>query len=165
MPLVVFFCVKFGFRKSCKCKRNDKYEVWVGFNGFYNSRSDFMVFHGSRLVLHGWRLVFHGSRSVFMVPGRFSWFFMVPGWFFMFSFLHFIDYLQSWPLSLLFFFCIFSHTVLFFVFFYIFTFFCFCPPSCSFLSFNFVFIFSYNPSWFLFQCFNPSVVQSTFSFK
>ena len=25
---------------------------------------------------------FHGYRSVFMVPGRFSWFFMVPGCFF-----------------------------------------------------------------------------------
>ena len=24
-----------------------------------------------------------GSRSDFMAPGRFSWFFMVPGWFFM----------------------------------------------------------------------------------
>ena len=23
-----FFGVKFGFRKSCLCKRNDKYEVW-----------------------------------------------------------------------------------------------------------------------------------------
>ena len=35
------------------------------------------------MVFHGSRLVFHGSKSVFMVPGRFSWFFMVPGWFFM----------------------------------------------------------------------------------
>ena len=25
--LVVFFGVKFGFRKSCLCKRNDKYKV------------------------------------------------------------------------------------------------------------------------------------------
>ena len=24
----VFLGVKFGFRKSCLCKRNDKYEVW-----------------------------------------------------------------------------------------------------------------------------------------
>ena len=28
VPLVVFLGVKFGFRKSCLCKRNDKYEVW-----------------------------------------------------------------------------------------------------------------------------------------
>ena len=27
VPLVVFFGVKFGFQKSCQCKRNDKYEV------------------------------------------------------------------------------------------------------------------------------------------
>ena len=27
--LVVFLGVKFGFRKSCLCKRNDKYKVWV----------------------------------------------------------------------------------------------------------------------------------------
>jgi len=27
VPLVVFLGVKFGFRKSCLCKRNDKYEV------------------------------------------------------------------------------------------------------------------------------------------
>ena len=26
--LVVFLGVKFGFQKSCLCKRNDKYEVW-----------------------------------------------------------------------------------------------------------------------------------------
>ena len=25
-----FLGVKFGFRKSCQCKRNDKYEVWKG---------------------------------------------------------------------------------------------------------------------------------------
>ena len=24
-----FLGVKFGFRKSCLCKRNDKYKVWV----------------------------------------------------------------------------------------------------------------------------------------
>ena len=35
------------------------------------------------MVFCGSRLVFHGSMSVFMVPGRFSWFFMVSGWFFM----------------------------------------------------------------------------------
>ena len=29
VPLVVFLGVKFGFRKSCLCKRNDKYEVWL----------------------------------------------------------------------------------------------------------------------------------------
>ena len=29
VPLVVFWGVKFGFRKSCLCKRNDKYEVWL----------------------------------------------------------------------------------------------------------------------------------------
>ena len=28
VPLVVFLGVKFGFRKSCQCKRNDKYDVW-----------------------------------------------------------------------------------------------------------------------------------------
>ena len=28
VPLVIFSGVKFGFRKSCLCKRNDKYEVW-----------------------------------------------------------------------------------------------------------------------------------------
>ena len=28
VPLVVFLGLKFGFRKSCQCKRNDKYEVW-----------------------------------------------------------------------------------------------------------------------------------------
>ena len=28
VPLVVFLGVKFGIRKSCQCKRNDKYEVW-----------------------------------------------------------------------------------------------------------------------------------------
>ena len=27
--LVVFLGVRFGFRKSCLCKRNDKYKVWV----------------------------------------------------------------------------------------------------------------------------------------
>ena len=27
VPLVDFLGVKFGFRKSCLCKRNDKYEV------------------------------------------------------------------------------------------------------------------------------------------
>ena len=27
VPLVDFLGVKFGFRKSCQCKRNDKYEV------------------------------------------------------------------------------------------------------------------------------------------
>ena len=27
--LVVFLGVKFGFRKSCLCKRNDKYKVWL----------------------------------------------------------------------------------------------------------------------------------------
>ena len=27
VPLLVFLGVKFGFRKSCLCKRNDKYEV------------------------------------------------------------------------------------------------------------------------------------------
>ena len=27
VTLVVFLGVKFGFRKSCLCKRNDKYEV------------------------------------------------------------------------------------------------------------------------------------------
>ena len=40
----------------------------------------FMVFHGSGwvfMMFHGFRLVFHGSWSVFMVPGRFSWFFIV----------------------------------------------------------------------------------------
>ena len=30
VPLVVFLGVKFGFQKSCLCKRNDKYEVWRG---------------------------------------------------------------------------------------------------------------------------------------
>ena len=30
VPLVVFWGVKFGFRKSCLCKRNDKYEVCIG---------------------------------------------------------------------------------------------------------------------------------------
>ena len=71
----------------------------VGFHGFHGSRLVFlgsrwvfMVFQGSRLVFHGsmWvsmvihgsRAVYHGSRSVFMVPGRFSWFFMVQGCFF-----------------------------------------------------------------------------------
>ena len=29
VPLVVFLGVKFGFRKSCQCKRNDKYEVCI----------------------------------------------------------------------------------------------------------------------------------------
>ena len=29
VPLVVFLGVKFGFQKSCLCKRNDKYEVWA----------------------------------------------------------------------------------------------------------------------------------------
>ena len=28
-------------------------------------------------------MVFHGYRLVFMMQGRLSWFFMVPGWFFM----------------------------------------------------------------------------------
>ena len=28
VTLVVFLGVKFGFRKSCLCKRSDKYEVW-----------------------------------------------------------------------------------------------------------------------------------------
>ena len=28
VPLVIFLGVKFGFKKSCLCKRNDKYEVW-----------------------------------------------------------------------------------------------------------------------------------------
>ena len=27
VPLVVFLGVKFGFQKSCLCKRNDKYKV------------------------------------------------------------------------------------------------------------------------------------------
>ena len=37
------------------------------------------------MVFRGSRLVFHGSTPgrLFIVPGRFSWFFMVPGWFFM----------------------------------------------------------------------------------
>ena len=53
----------------------------------------FIIFQGSRLVSHGskWVLrVIHGSRSffydarsVFMGPGRFLWFFTIPGWFFM----------------------------------------------------------------------------------
>ena len=30
VPLVVFLGVKFGFRKSSLCKRNDKYKVWLG---------------------------------------------------------------------------------------------------------------------------------------
>ena len=29
VPLVIFLGVKFGFRKSCLFKRNDKYEVWT----------------------------------------------------------------------------------------------------------------------------------------
>ena len=29
VPLVVFLGVKYGFPKSCLCKRNDKYEVWL----------------------------------------------------------------------------------------------------------------------------------------
>jgi len=29
VTLVVFLGVKFGFRKSCLCKRNDKYEVCI----------------------------------------------------------------------------------------------------------------------------------------
>ena len=32
VPLVVFWGVKFGFRKSCLCKKNDKYKVWSGPN-------------------------------------------------------------------------------------------------------------------------------------
>ena len=28
VSLVVFLGVKFGFQKSCLCKRNDKYKVW-----------------------------------------------------------------------------------------------------------------------------------------
>ena len=33
-PLVVFLGVKFCFRKSCLCKRNDKYEVWAEDNAY-----------------------------------------------------------------------------------------------------------------------------------
>ena len=60
--------------------------------GFHGSRSVSMVFHGSRLVF----MVSHGSRSIscffmvpgwyFMVPGRFSWVFMVQVGFHGFSF-------------------------------------------------------------------------------
>ena len=35
------------------------------------------------MVFHGSMLVFHGSWSIFVVPGRFLWFFIAPGWFFM----------------------------------------------------------------------------------
>ena len=56
--------------------------VFIVFHGFWwvYSFSCFQVgFHGSRSVF----MVFHSSRLVFMVPGGFSWYFVVPGWFFM----------------------------------------------------------------------------------
>ena len=34
--LVVFLGVKFGFRKSCLCKRNDKYKVWLQVSSWKN---------------------------------------------------------------------------------------------------------------------------------
>ena len=48
---------------------------------FRGSRPVFMVFHGSRLVFHSSRLVSNGSRWVLMV-------YMIPGWFFIVSFLN-----------------------------------------------------------------------------
>ena len=50
LPLVVFWGVKFGFRKSCLCKRNDKYKVWL--------RMSF-------LPVIFFRLQFHGSSYFF----------------------------------------------------------------------------------------------------
>ena len=43
--LVVFLGVKFGFRKSCLCKRNDKYKVWL--------RMSFLPVIFFRLQFHG----------------------------------------------------------------------------------------------------------------
>ena len=45
-------------------------------------------------------MVFHGSRLFFMVPGRFSWFFMVLVWFFMVPGWFFIGVLQNVPAEL-----------------------------------------------------------------
>ena len=47
-------------------------------------------------------MVFHGSRLIFKVPGRFSWFFRVPGWFFIFHAENTLKLysgltIQSWP--------------------------------------------------------------------
>ena len=72
----------------------------VGFSCFFMILGARMVFHGSGwvfIVSYGPRLFFYGTRSVFhavrlflmatcwlfMVLGRFSWFLMVPGSFFM----------------------------------------------------------------------------------
>ena len=44
VPLVVFFGVKFGFRKSCQCKRNDKYEVWCIDASMKAGRTDTIIF-------------------------------------------------------------------------------------------------------------------------
>ena len=44
LPLVVCLGVKFGFRKSCQCKRFDKYELY-----FSGSRGGIGIFKGTRV--------------------------------------------------------------------------------------------------------------------
>ena len=43
--LVVFFGVKFGFRKSCLCKRNDKYKVCANVTPIDPVGLDFCLIH------------------------------------------------------------------------------------------------------------------------
>ena len=43
VSLVVFLGVKFGFRKSCLCKRNDKYEVCKDLDSIRNSCDVFYI--------------------------------------------------------------------------------------------------------------------------
>ena len=44
VPLVVFLGVKFGFQKSCLCKRNDKYEVCYYSLQFCQDFMDYLIF-------------------------------------------------------------------------------------------------------------------------
>ena len=46
VPLVVFLGVKFGFRKSSLCKRNDKYEVCLG-DQYHGELGELTEFDGS----------------------------------------------------------------------------------------------------------------------
>ena len=53
VPLVVFLGVKFGFRKSCLCKRNDKYEVWTSIDELeenYASKPEWKVIEGGGVL-------------------------------------------------------------------------------------------------------------------
>ena len=63
VTLVVFLGVKFGFRKSCLCKRNDKYEVCACLILFMSSRIPPLLSFRQEITSVCLALIKNGRRS------------------------------------------------------------------------------------------------------